>query len=225
MSLPIPTELPIMTLPNVVLFPHAMLPLHIFESRYQQMLEAVLNGNRLFGIATHINNKDQIPTISEKPYPIASIGIIRASQRNDDQTSNLIVQGLSRINIENIVREEPYRIAKVTMLESMPGADEETLSMQRNQLLSLVQARQTLSMDMPDEVMKLLYAIPDPEVCANIACFSICPTIALKQKLLESVETYQQLDSLIQFLIEDNKKLAMEHLISKGLDPENIGLN
>src|SRR4051812_33779518 len=44
----LPLEVPVMTLPNVVFFPQALLPLHIFEQRYREMLRDVLGSNRLF---------------------------------------------------------------------------------------------------------------------------------------------------------------------------------
>ena len=225
MSLPVPTELPIMTLPNVVLFPHSMLPLHIYEPRYKQMLNDVLNGNRLFGVATLKDTTSEVKVEAEVPYPTASIGIIRASQKNDDESSNLIIQGISRITIENIVEEEPYRIAKVIMLEATPGADDKTLSLQRDQLIELVRIRQKIHQALPVQVIQLLDSIPDPEICANIASFAICPDTLQKQKLLEAFETYHQLDQLIQYLTEDNRKLKLEGKLLNDLDVDDIGLN
>ena len=46
-----PDEVPVMTLPNVVFFPQALLPLHVFEERYREMLADVLASNRLFAVA------------------------------------------------------------------------------------------------------------------------------------------------------------------------------
>ena len=47
----LPTDLPVMTLRNVALFPQALLPLHIFEPRYRLMLRDVLRSDRLFAVA------------------------------------------------------------------------------------------------------------------------------------------------------------------------------
>ena len=50
-SLHVPETVPVMTLPNTVFFPQALLPLHIFEPRYRQMLRDVLARDRLFAVA------------------------------------------------------------------------------------------------------------------------------------------------------------------------------
>ena len=63
----IPKNIPIMTLPEAVLFPQVIMPLHIFEERYRKMLLDVLDGPRVFGIATLKQNdnrlqKNRLPT-------------------------------------------------------------------------------------------------------------------------------------------------------------------
>ncbi|HTO02917.1 MAG TPA: LON peptidase substrate-binding domain-containing protein, partial [Opitutus sp.] len=51
LDITLPEELPVMTLPNVTFFPQAVMPLHIFEPRYRQMLRDVLAADRLFAVA------------------------------------------------------------------------------------------------------------------------------------------------------------------------------
>ncbi len=47
----LPAQVPVMPLPGALLFPHALLPLHIFEPRYQEMLELALSEHRMFCVA------------------------------------------------------------------------------------------------------------------------------------------------------------------------------
>ena len=51
MEIVLPSEVPVMTLPETVFFPQALMPLHIFEPRYREMLRNVLATNRLFAVA------------------------------------------------------------------------------------------------------------------------------------------------------------------------------
>ena len=118
----VPDEVPVMTLPNVAFFPQALMPLHIFEPRYRHMLRDVLASNRIFAIAgLDLGQLGQ----SENPEPqhrIAGLGIIRACQKNDNGTSNLLLQGLCRAEIDSIVSDEPYRRIRIRALSSEPGA-------------------------------------------------------------------------------------------------------
>ena len=93
-TLHVPETVPVMTLPDTVFFPQALLPLHIFEPRYQEMLRDVLAGNRLFAVARLNNARPPNSKRPEPPHHIASVGIIRACQKGDNDTSNLLLQGI-----------------------------------------------------------------------------------------------------------------------------------
>src|SRR5687768_18466596 len=104
MEITLPDDIPVMTLPNTAFFPQALMPLHIFEPRYRQMLRDVLATNRLFAVAGLNFGELADPSKFEPPHRIASVGIVRACQKNDNGTSNLLLQGLCRVAIEDIVR-------------------------------------------------------------------------------------------------------------------------
>src|SRR5687768_4282008 len=122
MEIVLPEEVPVMTLPNVASFPQALMPLHIFEPRYRRMLRDVLGTNRLFAVAGLNPAQMNQPGQFEPPHRIASVGIVRACQKNEDGTSNLLLQGLCRVEITGIVRDEPYRQIRVRALSSAAGA-------------------------------------------------------------------------------------------------------
>ena len=70
----LPNEVGIMTLPNAILFPQALLPLYIFEPRYRAMLKESLENQRMFAVA--LPNTSSNP--SSVPHRIAGVGLIRA---------------------------------------------------------------------------------------------------------------------------------------------------
>src|SRR5260370_35090840 len=112
-------------LPNVVLFPHLVLPLHIFEPRYRQMTTDALAGDRL--IAMVLLQTGWEPHYEGLPalYPIACLGRIQAEQRLPDGRFNLQVRGLTRVRIlEEINDDKLYRSAKVEMLQEQPPRPE-----------------------------------------------------------------------------------------------------
>src|SRR6516162_8902811 len=111
----IPRETPVMTLPNATLFPQAMLPLYIFEPRYRQMLGDALHSNRMFAVAMQKPGNTR-----ETPLPVAGLGLIRVSVGHRDGTSDLILQGLARVELEETVRYKPYRIQRIKPLQAPP---------------------------------------------------------------------------------------------------------
>ena len=74
----VPDTVPVMTLPDTVFFPQALLPLHIFEPRYRHMLRDVLARDRVFAVARLDPTLAAKPGAVEPANPIACVGIIRA---------------------------------------------------------------------------------------------------------------------------------------------------
>lgn len=224
MEITLPPEVPVMTLPNVAFFPQALMPLHIFEPRYRKMLADVLKTNRLFAVAGLDSRRS--PEISiEPPHRVASVGIVRACQENADGTSDLLLQGLCRVEIQSIIREEPYRRIAVRALSSELGAaPEQNLSL-RKDLARLVAQRQKYDESGPKELVEFLKTVDDPEAFVDIAAFTLCRSPRLKQRLLEELNINHRLR-----LLRDEVRREVEYLglsrRAQGLLPEDrIGLN
>src|SRR6185436_15395049 len=86
-------------LPNLVLYPHVMQPLHIFESRYREMLEDALAGDKLITMAVlepgWETDYDSRPPISTH----ACLGKVVAHHRLPDGRYNVLLMGLHRVEI------------------------------------------------------------------------------------------------------------------------------
>src|SRR5919109_2879420 len=92
----LPEQAPVMPLPGTILFPHALLPLYIFEPRYREMLRYSLAQERMFCVA--LLRPERTEWKSEDDFfDVATIGLIRACVGRGDGTSNLILQGLQRV--------------------------------------------------------------------------------------------------------------------------------
>ena len=108
-------------LPNLVLFPHVLQPLHIFEPRYRQMTADALADDRLVALALlrpgWQNDYEGRPPL----YPVACLGKIVADQALDDGRYNLLLRGLSRVRIDHEVPTgKLYRSAGVELLADGP---------------------------------------------------------------------------------------------------------
>ena len=192
-TLHVPATLPVMTLPDTVFFPQALLPLHIFEPRYREMLRDVLAHDRLFAIA-RLNPQGQKKFGQPEPlHQIASVGIIRACQKGDNDTSNLLLQGLCRVVVKSIVREEPYRVIAVQRIVTTAGSNQAELEILRLEVMRLINLRRRLGAPAPKGITQFLESIDDIDAFADIAAFNLCENSALKQQLLETLETRRRL--------------------------------
>jgi len=224
MEITVPDEVPVMTLQNTAFFPQALMPLHIFEPRYQEMLRDVLATNRLFAIAG-VNEKQAAGDGSEAPHRIASLGIVRACQKNDDGTSNLLLQGLCRVQITEIVRESPYRQIKIQALASLPGASDEANETLRRELSRLLSVKARLAHTDARDMMKFLKTVHDPEAFVDIAAFSLCESAKLKQKLLETLDVHHRLLLFGGQLRAEIERLKLQRKLQGPLSDERVSEN
>ena len=113
----LPSEIPIFPLPNVVLFPSALLPLHIFEPRYRAMVADALEGERLIGMVMLRPGWEPRYEKAPEVYPIGCAGFITHADQLPDGRYNIMLRGLQKFRIlgERFGRQgaEKYRIARI----------------------------------------------------------------------------------------------------------------
>lgn len=229
-TIEIPDSVPVMTLPNTVLFPQAMLPLYIFEQRYRKMLRDVLDSNRLFAIAG-LNQQDienPAPTEDpredyyEPPFPVATVGMIRACHENEDGTSNLILQGLFRVRFEDIISETPYRRARISPIYSSRQNPDENLESHRSECLQMIRKKLSLGGEEDQEAYEFLARIHDPDNFIDLASFSVLGEVDIKQKLLETTITEKRFQVFEEWIREDIRKLELYKLLKGDLKDDDI---
>lgn len=224
-TLSIPSQVPAITLPEVVLFPQAIMPLYIYETRYRTMLKTILDTNRLLIVAGQNHEKAEKTGLFEPHYEIASVGIIRASHQAEDGSSNLIIQGLKRVRVKGIAQEDPYRIVNIEVIESDPETCTEQLNQQQAALGRLFDVHLKLGGRIPTEIMGVLNNLNDPEIFLDIAAYTLCNETNEKQKLLEILNTDHRYRYFIDYFRKKNQALAIDKKLRGGLDDEQISCN
>ncbi len=219
----IPDTVPVMTLPETVLFPKAMLPLYIFEDRYKKMVSDILKGMRVFAVAGL--ERDREESEFEPYYNTAAVGLIRACHENEDGTSNLVLQGLTRVRIDRVMFEEPYRVAKIEVLSSSPSGEGAELKPLRERLTGAIQLSRDLGSPIPDHVMDFLRKIPEPETFLDISAFTLCKNVDEKQQLLETLDTCERFELFIKQMRIENDRLRLLKQLKGNLSDEDIELN
>ena len=224
-TLHVPEIIPVMTLPNTVFFPQALLPLHIFEPRYQQMLRDVLASDRLFAVAHLDVTRPPTADQAEPLHAIASVGIIRACQKGDNDTSSLLLQGICRVAVQEIVREEPYRIIAVRAIATSAGTNQAELELLRLEVMRLLNVRRRLGTPSPKGMTQFLESIEDVDTFADIAAFNLCEDSAVKQQLLETLETRRRLQLFAASLKSEIEEQRLRRKLQGRLPDDNILLN
>jgi len=224
-ELNLPDSVPGMTLQDVVLFPQATMPLFIFEPRYRKMLVDALDGNRLMLVATQDNTQAKRGDEFEPYHKMATLGMIQSSQKNEDGTSSILVQGLIRVRIVDTLQEEPYRIFAIDPVPSEAAADPLSIEKSMELLLRLVKKRSTLGNRISKEILRFLGNIDDADILTDIISFTLLPSTEFKLTLLETIPVEKRLQQLINFFQEEIRHLIIVEKLQGSLREERIHLN
>ncbi|MEI6669645.1 MAG: LON peptidase substrate-binding domain-containing protein [Acidobacteriota bacterium] len=201
--------LPIFPLPNAVLFPGVFLPLHIFETRYREMIADVLAGDRLIGVVLLKPGWDREPTESTSVFSVGCAGLISHVERLDDGRYNIVLRGIERFRIVDEEAQRSYRLAHVDYLaDTMTVDDREVLRRQRQRLERLL----TVSSDIPDQHFPS--SLSDEEVINALAQYLDLEPIE-RQALLECDTVASRSDALAQLL--EMKAMAQSGPPDRGL--------
>src|SRR5438876_24312 len=124
-------------LPSVVLFPRAVLPLHIFEDRYRAMTADALAGQRRIALALLQPGWEKSYYGKPEIEPVVCVGQILSHERLPDGKYNILLQGELRARIvRELSDDKPYRLVQLQPIEQIP-AMEIDLEDQRRRLLEL----------------------------------------------------------------------------------------
>jgi Lon protease-like protein len=205
-TITLPDQVPVMPLPGALLFPHALLPLYIFEPRYQEMLEHALKEHRMFSVALLKPQRTQWKSTGDF-FPVAGVGLIRACVGRGDGTSNLILQGLQRVRFTAFDQSDPFPIARIEPLESdaTPSVETEALGAK---VLELYAKLKDSGRQLPEKVDQYLAHLGDMEMLADLMAATFINDPLRRQQLLEELSLKQRLRLVIQYLREETGSAA-----------------
>ena len=202
----LPREVPVMPLPGALLFPHALLPLYIFEPRYRDMLEHALQHHRMFSVALIKPDRAQWKSPDDF-FHIAGVGLIRACVGRGDGTSNLILQGLERVRFTAFEQEAPFPIATIEPLESDSVSSVETEALAAK-VLELYVSLKGQGKQLPSKVDRYLSDLGDPEMLADLVASTFISDPTRRQDVLEELSVNQRLRLMIRYLREEKGSAA-----------------
>jgi len=190
-----------MPLPSAVLFPHALLPLHIFEPRYQEMLTLALSEHRMFCVALVKPERGQWKSTQDF-FHTAGIGLIRACVGRGDDTSDLILQGLRRVRFSSFEQCAPFPIARIEPIESegIPSVETDALGAK---VLELYSRLKESGRQLPAKVDQYLSHLGDTEMLADLMAATFINDSFRRQQVLEEPAVNQRLRLVIQYLREE----------------------
>ena len=188
-------------LPNIVLFPYVIQPLHIFEPRYCELMADALRDDRLIAMATLRPGWE--PEYHNRPavYPVICIGRILKEESLPDGRYNFLLQGLSRARIlDEVPTGKAYRTARVRLLEEIPVASPAVEHDLRQQLSAHMNAWFASQSTALAQLRQLLESSLLLGTLCDIFSFTLAIDIPVKQELLEQLDVERRVLRLLDYL-------------------------
>lgn len=195
------SAVPLFPLPNIVLFPRAVLPLHIFEERYKAMMADALATDKLIAMALLKSGWEK--NYHDKPAiePIVCIGEVLTWEKLDDGKYNLLLQGRMRARIVKELVHHPYRVAELERLQE-EHAMEIDLEDQRGRLLQLFSGGALGTLPVGRQFQELLAGpLPTPDI-ADLLAFNFLEDVQFKQNLLGEVNVRRRVRQVVAAIQE-----------------------
>jgi Lon protease-like protein len=186
-------------LPNLVLFPHVMQPLHIFEPRYRAMLEDALAGDGLIAMAVLAPGWEKDYEGRPPLYSHACLARVATHHRLDDGTYNLLVLGLRRVQIEaELPPLRLFREARVTICDDLcPAPDaagrDAAIRKLRQALLRVV----PLLPDAKEQLDHLFGADVSLGTLTDVIAYMLEMDVPAKMALLGEVDVARRAEALL----------------------------
>jgi ATP-dependent Lon protease len=201
-------EVCIFTLPDVVLLPGVVMPIHIFEDRYRKMTDFLLQTDAV--LAMNLETDNQI--LKDK---ICGGGKVSLLQNYNDGRKDIVVAANKRLKILDVIQESPYIRAQAIQVPDVPFASAHLEQFYQKELNLLVKKWIFLNPELHDDYLEYLNLFREPHHLADFIGFYFLPNAQRKQSLLENVDRKKRVESIIMF-IEDEIRILSKR------DPEYL---
>ena len=191
------TAVPLFPLPNVVLFPRAVLPLHIFEERYKTMTADAVRGNRQIAMALLAPGWEKNYHGKPRIDPVVCVGTILSHERLADGRYNFLLQGVARARIVNESGEKPYRLARLQQIEEIPALEID-LADDRRRLAETFGETNLRSTGIGRRFLELLNKPIPTATIADLIAFNFLEDVPLKQSLLAETDVRRRVTRTVQ---------------------------
>jgi Lon protease-like protein len=195
----LPGAVPLFPLPNTVLFPHAVLPLHIFEERYKKMTADALAGDRQIAMALLRPGWEKNYYGRAAIEPVVCVGTIVSHEHLANGEFNFLLQGHTRARVIREVGEEPYRQAQLEQVEEI-AAPPEVLAAARMRLIDLFDQGCCGTLARRGQMRKLVESDVPMPIAVDLVAFYLWreDQIGLAHALLAEADVAKRVAALLE---------------------------
>ena len=217
---PLPEELSILPLRNMVLFPGVVLPITVGRSKSIRLVKENYKQNRFIGVVAQRNADTEDPDFNDL-YTTGTLAQIMKVLQMPGGSTNVIIQGKQRFVITETLLTEPYHTAKVKAFEEEPfdvndQTSQAVFASIKDLALQIIQK----SNNIPAEAAFALQNIENPNFLINFIASNLSIDLNQKQRLLESNNLLHRAHEVLAFLSHEVQMIDLKNEIQNKVKAE-----
>jgi len=207
----LPQVLPILPLRNSVFFPGGVLPLAVGRQKTIALIKDAVRDDQVIGVVTQRKAEEEDPAAGDLHSVGTVARIVKLLKMGEDNYS-LVVQGISRFRIVELIQESPYLKARVEPVEETPAGEDVEVEALAINLKKLAREVIELMPELPAAAGELVESITHPGHLADLIAANVDVSIEEKQQVLETVDLKARMKLVLELL---NRKREVLKLSSK----------
>ncbi len=214
-------------LPNLVLFPHIMQPLHVFEPRYRALVRESLRSDRLIAMATLAPGWQSAYEGRPPLYPVACLGQIATYHRLDDGSYNLLLCGVHRVRLlREFPPNHPFREAEAEVcFDQWPAgeaADDAALKAKLHQAFLGIAP---MVCEVREQLDQLLSSDLSLGTLTDVISYVLDISLRKKQALLEQLDVVRRAEMVLEQLAHGEQTGAAPPFLETASFPPQFSIN
>jgi ATP-dependent Lon protease len=215
----IPQVLPILPLRNSVFFPGGVLPLAVGRQKTIALIKDAVRDDQVIGVVTQRKAEEEDPGASDL-YSMGTVARIVKLLKMGEDNYSLVVQGLARFRVMELVQESPYLKARIEPVDDKTAPDNVEIEALTINLKKL--AREVIEMmpELPAAATELVESITHPGHLADLIAANVDVPIEEKQAVLETVDLKARMKLVLELLNRKREILKLSNKIDSAVKGE-----
>jgi ATP-dependent Lon protease len=213
-QLKIPDTLPVLPVPDAVVFPYMIIPLFVNRERSAKAVDQSLAENRMIMLVAQKNSNVDDPKPSDL-HDFGTVSVIMRMLKLPDGRVRILVQGFSRAKVEYFDETHPYLVAKVqpkTEVQDIPDTVE-VEALVRN-VKSAVEKAVSLGKNLSQDLVAIVTSLDEPGRLADLVASNLDLKVDKAQEVLETINPVERLRLVHQLLAKELEVLEVQNDIN-----------
>ena len=215
----IPQVLPILPLRNSVFFPGGVLPLAVGRQKTIALIKDAVRDDQVIGVVTQRKAEEEDPGAADL-YAMGTVARIVKLLKMGEDNYSLVVQGLARFRVLDLVQEAPYLKARIEAVEDKTASENVEVEALGINLKKLAREVIELMPELPAAATELVESISHPGHLADLIAANVDVPIEEKQAVLETVDLKARMKLVLELLNRKREILKLSNKIDSAVKGE-----